>query len=889
MKLERKNREVFGGIGKKSITASISEKDMDKMWEAIENPYKNPISSIVREYTSNCFDAHADAGVSDAVRIKFGRNESGYYIGFIDVGTGMSPELMEDIFTKVYASTKEESNLAIGAFGIGSKSGLSYNNFFEIITRVDGIEYNYVYAKGELRPSLELIDDVKTKERNGTEIRINIKNNDDLKDFINACHEQLYYFTNVIFDYKELLQHVPEYKGYRKDVFDHYNHSLNDKYITDRLDNDFVIQEGKHFKIRINKQKGYDSNLKLHLINGPVKYPIDRDNIQNEFISNFYENLPIALKFDIGELDVIQTREDLKYTRKTIDAINKKCEAIEVELREMYEEQNKFVGNDPVDIFSKNIYETAFLTFGKGDYKLTNFYNPYFKTNKYNTSNKIISYDPLKGISSITSSFFFDRLFKSSLRFSNVTAKKEEGRIFTTSFGASYNNNILSKELSSLTDFKSNMNYVLRNLKDFKEKGNVIYIMKENPHSNLSVKIKKQLLYKDGYGSVVIIDDLRNKRKLLSHKQDILKYYERVKVDKKDWRKVITEYTNAEDKIIDHLVSKKVIIKESDYKLDDKWYKKFSDKHRLKRGNIDTTKVKITRRLFECNTYTYRCLKFTWETDKETISNLANSRRFTIFVDDDSKDKLLFIERLLEAYGRNPEGDLSKYLNMNLIYLAKTNYKKLKKEKRVNNVLTYEEFMSNKNNKKFEFLSDLHLIYKLKKEYPQLYSLLEKDSLTTYYKMIGVLSKRALENFENISKKIKPFVHIFRYNEGQINSLFQNELKDLSDNAKIEDLITHEIEDELVELNNFNCYFYPYLRVESRSYDMNTDLLAVMASEYKPVKTKEFLNPVFLKSISQKEYEKIRNSSYPSNEDIIKLALYEYKNKKQINIRNIKL
>jgi hypothetical protein len=49
MKLENKYIEVEGGIGEESYDASISQEDMHKMWDMLQNPYKNSIGSIVRE------------------------------------------------------------------------------------------------------------------------------------------------------------------------------------------------------------------------------------------------------------------------------------------------------------------------------------------------------------------------------------------------------------------------------------------------------------------------------------------------------------------------------------------------------------------------------------------------------------------------------------------------------------------------------------------------------------------------------------------------------------------------------------------------------------------------------------------------------------------------
>lgn len=120
MKLETKNTEILGSLSNDSKKAKISEQHLNKLWAMIENPYKNSIGSIVREITSNCFDSHAEAGVTDAVMVKFSKEDDGFYISFNDYGVGMSPDRVNTIFLNVFSSTKEDTNDMIGAFGLGS-------------------------------------------------------------------------------------------------------------------------------------------------------------------------------------------------------------------------------------------------------------------------------------------------------------------------------------------------------------------------------------------------------------------------------------------------------------------------------------------------------------------------------------------------------------------------------------------------------------------------------------------------------------------------------------------------------------------------------------------------------------------------------------------------
>ncbi len=328
MKLDNRIIDVEGGFGLKTYTSEIDVKRLGKLWGMFENPYKNSIGSIIREYSSNAWDAHAEVGVTDAIRIKFGKDNSGFYISFIDVGVGISPDRMENIFANPLASTKEESNNQLGAYGLGRLSGLSYQNSFYINTRFDGQEYQYIMSKGETNPTIDLIEQQVTAERNGTEIKLYIKDENDLLKFLNEAYNQLYYFENVVFDFDEI---EPLYDGYSYANIPHMiRGSIN------RLKQDFIIIQGDNFKYRT------DGNIsELHLCIGNVKYPIDWQNLGINRI-----DVPLALDFNIGDLSIIYTREDIRYTEDNINKIKAKIDLLKEELITKYNDSSNIEYDD---------------------------------------------------------------------------------------------------------------------------------------------------------------------------------------------------------------------------------------------------------------------------------------------------------------------------------------------------------------------------------------------------------------------------------------------------------------------------------------------------------------------------------------------------------------
>lgn len=366
MKLEGKTIAVQGNIGLSSKKATIDEANMGKLWDILQDPYKNPIGAVVREYVSNCFDSHAEAKFikensledirktypvynkiddtelvqlkqqlqvfnDDAVFVNLKTTDDKYEWTAEDFGVGLSPQRIEDVFCSYLTSTKEHTNDVIGAFGIGSKSGLSYVDVLFIRTRYNGTEYQYMLRKGEEGPQLDTLSIEPTTERNGTEIKINIKDYSDYYDFKQECREQLAYFDNVYFG--------PECK----------------------IENDYKLLEGKNW---IASSNGNPYNG-LHLCLGKVAYPIDWDNLG---IDQIY--VDVALKFEIGELDIIPTREDVKYSAKTKAAIIAKIEALRQEIKAKWEGEGLYKIEDIKEYYDKINYK-PFAQFTNADNSFT--------------------------------------------------------------------------------------------------------------------------------------------------------------------------------------------------------------------------------------------------------------------------------------------------------------------------------------------------------------------------------------------------------------------------------------------------------------------------------------------------------------------------------------
>lgn len=281
------------------IEAGIDQKNLGFLFDIVSSQmYSNPIGSLIREITSNCFDSHAEAGIVEPIRVALERDlDSGYRMEFEDFGVGIGPKRMKKIYSKYFSSTKRDTNDQIGMFGLGSKSPLAYCNAFKIRTRFEGIEYLYLVRKGQEKPVIELIYDKPTTERNGSCVMVPVKN-EDVQRFKEETKSQLSLFRDIIF----------------------YNLDIN---------NDYFIIETDTFKYRPD----FQFSPYMHLCIGDVSYPIDYDTLGITPLQ-----LPIAIKFEIGEISVNPQREAIRY----LDGVKEKIlEKIKVSITEILAYYNK--------------------------------------------------------------------------------------------------------------------------------------------------------------------------------------------------------------------------------------------------------------------------------------------------------------------------------------------------------------------------------------------------------------------------------------------------------------------------------------------------------------------------------------------------------------------
>jgi hypothetical protein len=328
-----------------SVTATLSSDDMAKLWYMFESPYKNSIASLIREYTSNGWDANVEAGVNEPVMVGLSPwTEEGAYFYVLDQGIGMSEKFIRNNFSRYLYSPKTQNNNAIGAWGIGSKSGLSYSPMVEFESTQNGITTSFILRKSDDSPVFDILSVENEGKPEGTLVKIPVQSESDISKFKKEVYRQLRFFPNVYF--KETLS----------------------------MYNSIVMHDAGSFKI-VNlddPNSNHLNRMEISLLVGPVAYPIDMNqltsvNVPNIGLLQVDSKLDIGLKLNIGDVDVTPSREDVKYNEKTYLAIEKALTLFQKDIDRVINENIKQVS-------FKELYSSLMVA----DYKLA----PHFDTSK---------------------------------------------------------------------------------------------------------------------------------------------------------------------------------------------------------------------------------------------------------------------------------------------------------------------------------------------------------------------------------------------------------------------------------------------------------------------------------------------------------------------------
>lgn len=265
--------------------------------------YSDKILAVLREYASNAWDAHRSVGKGD-VPIKVTMpTRMDQTLQIRDYGPGLSHDDVFKIYTQYGASTKRSDDNSVGMLGIGSKSAFAYADSFTITSYHAGMARTYVAALDESEKGIINLLSEEPSDETGVLIQIAVKSS-DIYEFNSKAEGLFKYFTP------------------RPEI----NLSL-----PDLPHNEVKLANGIIFNENENDAYYYTSNWVA--VMGCIPYKINLDQLKPNGDSDigaaeFLRKMSGVLYFNIGDIQISASREELKYSDSTRKALIDKLTSI---------------------------------------------------------------------------------------------------------------------------------------------------------------------------------------------------------------------------------------------------------------------------------------------------------------------------------------------------------------------------------------------------------------------------------------------------------------------------------------------------------------------------------------------------------------------------------
>lgn len=275
--------EVQGNVSTKKMTIAANAVAFRAL---IDGMYADKIGSIMRELWTNAWDAQVEAGLTDKpfeVRLPTSLNPS-FHVR--DFGVSMPHDIVMEVFTTMFESTKRESNAVAGKFGVGSKSPFAYTDAYTVTCFLDGeVRIYSVHIGSDGSPEVALMQRGETEEPNGLMVAFPVEK-DDFAAFRKAAAR-----TSLGFDVKPIIN------------------------VGDDVFMDLPEIELEHENWKLYKKTEYRIGLRIKM--GCVTYPIDREFFSDEMDSKIGD-ANLTVEVPIGACDVNLSREALSYDDETV-------------------------------------------------------------------------------------------------------------------------------------------------------------------------------------------------------------------------------------------------------------------------------------------------------------------------------------------------------------------------------------------------------------------------------------------------------------------------------------------------------------------------------------------------------------------------------------------
>jgi len=178
---ERSTIEHQGNLQGDVARMSIDEAAMAHIMSVLTNLYSDPEGAVLREYSTNAYDAQVEAGVERPIEVVTPTSLAPF-LRIKDYGVGMTVDDIHAIYSKYGASTKRGRDDQVGMLGLGCKSALTYADQFTVTSTKGGTRIAISISRDEDGGgSMTVVDSAATDDPDGTEVTIPAKKYHDFE------------------------------------------------------------------------------------------------------------------------------------------------------------------------------------------------------------------------------------------------------------------------------------------------------------------------------------------------------------------------------------------------------------------------------------------------------------------------------------------------------------------------------------------------------------------------------------------------------------------------------------------------------------------------------------------------------------------------------------
>lgn len=293
----------------RSQQMGLDSASLPHLMRVLTNLYSDPEMAVIREYSTNAYDSHVEAGKGHVpIHVSLPNVFASEFV-VRDFGVGMSEEEVFNVFGLYGASTKRESNDFVGQLGLGCKSALTFTNQFSLTAIKDGVKCVFSVHLDELGVGkITKLHEELTDSGNGVEVAIPVK---EVQSF-NRKARRFYRFFPV----------MPTFVGGVS-----FPEEMKPEVIME-------IEEG----VRVIKSVGED-DYKDYIVMGGVGYPFRYD--EKYPYERIVSNGTLVIDAPIGSVDFTPSREELHMTARTKKFIEEKYSLVKAKVREKMEKEVK--------------------------------------------------------------------------------------------------------------------------------------------------------------------------------------------------------------------------------------------------------------------------------------------------------------------------------------------------------------------------------------------------------------------------------------------------------------------------------------------------------------------------------------------------------------------